>query len=172
MCTGVEIAMLVVAGAGAVEEISTAMDQRNNAKLQANQMGLDSADELRLADERANLIRKAGAKTRSAATAAYGASGVVVGEGSTLAVDEQIARDVSHDAMTEVLTGRQQARRTKNQADAILRGAKNVEQQKILSATGSLLSSGAQAYRSGWRVGPQPQQAAAPIVDRSIQVNR
>lgn len=171
MCTGIEIALLVGAGLTAGSQIMQANDQANDEKVQAHQMDIDAATERDQAENRANLIRKAGNRTRSNARAAYAAAGVSVDQGSPLVIDQQIATDVESDAWTEVLTGNSRARRMNTQADAIRRGAKNTVSQSYYRAGGTLLAGAGDAYKAGWSSQPKAQQAPAPIYDRSIKVN-
>lgn len=172
MCTGIEIALLVGAGLAAGSQVMEANDQAQEARVQAHQMDLDAADEKAAAEERADLIRKAGKRARSAAKGAYAAAGVSVDEGSPLVIDEAIATDAESDAWSEVLTGNSQARRTQRQAEAMRRGAKNTQFQGYARAGGTLLGAAGETYKSSWSGQPRREQAPAPIEDRSISVNR
>lgn len=172
MCTGIEIAMLVVAAAGAAEQGIQGYRRGKAAEVEAHQMDIDADNELQAASDRADLVRKAGAKTRSAARAAYAAAGVDVNEGSPLQIDQEIGQDVEHDAWAEILTGRSTANRMRQQANQVRAGGKNAADQSAWAAGGSLLSAGAQAYRGGWSSRPREQQAPAPITDRSFNRDR
>lgn len=172
MCTGViEVALLVGAGLAAGATAKNAYDQSQDQRVAAHQTDLDAQDEKLAAEQRADLIRKSGKRTRAAVQGAYAAAGINVGEGSPVTVDNTIATDVEHDAWQEVLTGNATARRGHRQADAMRRVAGNTATQGYLTAGGTLLSGAASAYRSGWSSQPKPQQFPAPIYDRSIKVN-
>lgn len=171
MCTGIEIALFIGAGLAASQQIVAGEEQKGDAKVQANQMDLDAQAELDAANERADLIRKAGAKTRSNARAAYAAAGVDVGVGSPVLIDEEVATDVESDAWSEVLTGNSQARRMRSQADQIRRGGKAAADTGYQRAFGTVLGAAGTAYKTSWSGTPKAQQSPAPIEDRSITVN-
>lgn len=173
MCTGIEpyVIMLAAGALSAGAAIQQSQQQASDQRVQAHQTDIDAKQEQQAAEERSNLIRKAGARTRANAIAAYGAAGVDVDSGSAQAVDQRIATDVESDAWSEILTGKRVGRRMEVGSRNLRRSADNIQRQGYYSAAGTLLSSGSQAYRAGWSSRPPMEQAPAPIVDRSIRVN-
>lgn len=113
MCTGAEGFMtqhadkMILAGGAmdAIGKLTGAVSTRQFANAQADQLMADADATRGLAGVTGNKIRRAGAMTRKSARAAYGASGVAVDSGSALAVQEDIDRRASEDALTELLSG-------------------------------------------------------------------
>lgn len=171
MCDPFSIAMVATAAYSAYKGVQGAKQRRSDAHSDAEAMELDALDEEAAANERAAIIRKDSRKVRGNAQAAYGAAGVEVSSGSVAAVDRQIATDAESDAWNAILEGKQQANRIRRGAANMTRAADHGVSQSYYTAAGSLLSAAGQAYRGGWGSQPKPQQAAAPIEDRSIQIN-
>lgn len=171
MCTGLEIAAFIGAGLSAAAGGMAATQERFADEVTAHQMDLDANAEKVAAEERADRVRRNAKKTRSNARAAYAAGGVDAGEGSAIAIDEQIATDSESDAWQEILYGDRRASRMRGEAAALRRGAKNKATQAYFGIGGSLLSQGAQLSRGGWGSRPRAEQYPAPIEERTIRVN-
>jgi len=103
-----------------------------------------AAEERDAAKAEAETTRKAGERQRKAATAAYGASGVVVNEGTAQDVQDEITADYEKDAMMQVLTGERRARVAERKGKQALMG--------------SLLGAGT-AVAGGWK-------SATPMMTR------
>lgn len=156
MCTGAEGFMtahadkMILAGGvmDAVGKISGAVSTRAAANYQADQLQADAQATLGLAQVTGDKIRKAGARTRKSARAAYGASGVAADSGSALAVQEDIARRASEDALTELLSGSYKAASLESAASARRIVGRNALVAGVGSAGRSLLSSAAEQKRA------------------------
>ena len=109
------------------------------------------------ATEEAKRIRKAGDKQAAASRAALAASGIMVDQGSSININEDITGGAESDAMNTLLTGERKAKAYTTSADETNRSAGNARSQasQYRSAassakTSSLLSAGATAL-TGWR---------------------
>lgn len=76
--------------------------------------GAESArGELEEAQSAARVIRKRAKETRAAATAAYAASGVDIGDGTPTIIDSDIIQRGEEDALAALLTGKRRAKAAK-----------------------------------------------------------
>jgi hypothetical protein len=132
MCTGGE-----VAAAGAVISAGSSILGGRSAKKAGKAA---AAAEEAAAMERAKNIRKAGRETRSAANAAFAASGVDVNGGGTPDVIQRtIAYESELDAINAILSGKRNAR-------ALRKGGQAAQTASVLDAGATLAS----AY-GGWQ---------------------
>lgn len=109
------------------------------------------------ATEEAKRIRKAGDKQAAASRAALAASGIMVDQGSSININEDITGGAESDAMNTLLTGERKAKAYTTSADETNRSASNARSQAAQyrsaasnAKTSSLLSAGATAL-TGWR---------------------
>lgn len=121
----------------------------------ANQAIADAAAERGAGAVRAGKVMKAGRFAQGEVTAAYAGSGIDVGSGSSLAVKEQLQRNISEDATAQLLTGERRARSLEVQAAGDRIAAVNARTSGTLGAARSLLTGAATAMdaensRSKW----------------------
>lgn len=155
----------------AVGKLTGAKSTSDFANYQADQLNADAAATRGLAQVGADKIRKAGALTVKAARAAYGASGVAVGSGSALAVQEDIVRRSSEDALTELLTGGYRAASMEATASAKRIAGRNAMVAGFGAAGKSLLSAAADQVKTNseadrWR--RSQERSAAQISGMTI----
>lgn len=116
---------------------------RQSANQQA-QMATDQAEQFRQEGlDRAGAIRRAAAKVRGSATAAYAASGVRVNEGSPQVVDQSIAADSAADAAAAILTGKRRGGAADQEAALMRRAGADSQRASYLKSFDTLLGSGA-----------------------------
>lgn len=133
------IASAVVGTATALYSADTA---QNNAEGQAELERRQGENEKDAAVAQAEKIRKAGRAAAASANASLAASGVAIGEGTALRINEQIYQDSESDAYTTLLTGVRRQRTNENQALMSQADGKGAKTAGYLNATSSLLSSG------------------------------
>ena len=90
----------------------------------------------------ADKIRKAARAQAGAANAALAASGVSVGEGTPVRINEQIYKDSEQDAYNTLLTGSRAQTSANNQANILTAQGNAAMISGALNAGSSLLSSG------------------------------
>lgn len=143
---GIETAALMLYGAMAVSTVATlyqADTAQNTADANAELARREGAAEKDAAVAQAEKIRRAGRAQAAAANASLAASGVAIGEGTALRINEQIYQDSESDAYTTLLTGTRRQSTLESQAmisEAEGRGAKTAG---YLNGASSLLSTGA-----------------------------
>lgn len=167
----------MIVGGGAILQAGSAYKQGQDAKRQANAAAAE--DEYQAGLERSNSladaksIRRAGRRARGETLSSYAASGVKIGEGSTLDVERELMEDVERDAYMTILTGERRANAYQREAANKRAQGRSAARAGTISAFTSLLSAGAgYAKASGWRSnGPgfSGTQAPAPVETRYIQ---
>lgn len=163
---------VAIAGASALGQIQSGRTAKAQAGLQAQALEAQGRQEEQAALETARVIRRAGHKVQSAATAAYAGAGVRVDSGSAQAVQEQIGQDVEHDAFQTILEGKRRALGLGTEASLRRTDGMLAQSAAYVNAAGTVLGG---AYKgmvaNGWRSGGGPgfsgTQAAAPVTDRS-----
>lgn len=139
---GVETLMLVAAGASAAGAIYTGIQNKEAADTNAEILRRQGEQEKDAAVAQAEKIRKAARAQAGAAKAALAASGVAIGEGTAVRINEQILEDAEKDAYSTILTGTRRQSAANDEA-GFLRSQGNS------AMTGSVLSAGATAA-GGW----------------------
>ena len=139
-------ASVVSAGASIVAGQQAKKTGEANAELQRRE-GESQKD---AAVAQAEKIRKAQRQAIGAANAANAASGVAIGEGSALRINEEIYQDSESDAYNTLLTGTRRARSSDEQGSIMRSQGKNAQTAGYLNAGASLLSSGA-GMAKGWK---------------------
>jgi hypothetical protein len=129
-------AVSAVAGLYAADSADKSADA--GAELQRRE-GAQQAD---AAMAQAEKIRKAGRAQAGAANAAMAASGVAIGEGTPLRINEAIYQDSESDAYSTLLTGTRRQRSSEEQAGIMESEGKAAKTGGYLSATASVLSAG------------------------------
>lgn len=161
-----------IAITSASQQVQAGKYANGQAKLQGQQLDYQAQVENDNAMKTAAIIRRAGRKQVGQANAAYGASGVVVGQGSAGDVEQEIRRDVEHDAFQALLEGSRRASGMSTQADLTRIDGGMRQTAGYVNAVGSALAGGYQAMRNnGWRTSGGPGfsggQAPAPVTDLS-----
>lgn len=162
---------VAVVGFSAVQQVQAGKYANGQAQLQAGQMEYQAQVENENAMKTAAIIRRAGRRQVGAANAAYAGAGVVVGMGSAGDVEQEITRDVEHDAFQAILEGQRRGRGLTTQAQLTRIDGSMRETAGMVNALGTALGGTYQAaVANGWRTaGPgfSGTQAPAPVVDRS-----
>lgn len=136
---GVAIGSTVLGGLmSASGQIDQGQAGRAAGYAQAEQFDTEAAQVREAAKEQAEKIRRAGSIARSAARAAYGASGVSLDVGTPATVDDGIAQDAESDAYAAILSGNRQAKNLGIQAENARRQGSYASSSS--SPVGSLLS--------------------------------
>lgn len=152
MCTGIEL-MIASTAMQAFGAISQGNQRKQQADYQAAQAEADAQAAREQAGVDADRLRKAGQRQRSQAIAQLAGSGVDVGSGTALKIDQEITRGAEQDAQTTLLTGGYRADNL-NQNAALLRlSGDNAKTAGYMGAAGSLLA-GAGKIKSGWLKSP------------------
>lgn len=138
--TGLLIAGLALSAGSAIKQ---GMDAKDTADANANLLTEQAAADKDAAISQADRIRKAQKYAISQANAANAASGVAIGEGSALRINEQIYRDSESDAYNTLLTGERRAKSSTDQGAIVRRQGVNAETAGYLTAGASVLSAGA-----------------------------
>jgi hypothetical protein len=169
MCDPVTIAFAGVQAFGTISQGRTA---KYNADTEAEALEAQAAMARDDAQGQAARIRRDGAQARGQALGAIAASGVKVGEGSTLDAERQVMTDYTQDEYLAILTGERQARGLNTEASNRRRAGRDAMRSSYFSAGTSLLSAGANGMRAGgWRSnGPgfSGTQMPAPVINRDI----
>lgn len=143
MCTGAEIFLLAMASTAATATLYQADTAKNTADANAELARREGEQVKDNAVAQAEKIRKAGQAAAGRANAALAGSGVSIGEGTALRINEEIYRDSESDAYSTLLTG---TRRQRNAEDSALMSeyeGKAAQTGGYLNTAASLLSTGA-----------------------------
>jgi hypothetical protein len=164
--------MLAGTAMSAISQIQQGQAAKNTSDASAALDNYQAKVERDNAAASADLYRKAGRRQVSAADAAFGASGVQVGEGSAGEVDRQIYNDSEHDAYMTLLTGERRAQGLQTQGKLTQASGRAAQAASYMNAAGTVLGGAYSAARaSGWRTaGPgfAGTQAPAPVEERKI----
>jgi len=124
--------------------------QAQNNDQQASLDRIQAERETVAASEEAKRIRKAGERQAGAARAQLAASGIVVGDGSAININEDITGGAESDAMNTLLTGKRRSESYSLSADQHVNAAasnraagSNAMKSSVLAAGGTVLQ--------GWR---------------------
>jgi hypothetical protein len=164
---------LAIAGMSAFNSIQQGRYAQAQAGMQAQVGEIHAQMAQEDALQTAEIIRKAGRKAVSSATAAYAGAGVKVGEGSAAQTGRQIDNDVEHDEYVALLEGNRRASGLR--LDAALGRSQGDAAQAAgnVGAVTALMGGFNTGLRAtGWRTGGMPgyagTQAPAPIENRDI----
>ena len=154
MCTGIEIAYLVVAAAGTAATMyatdTQAKQQESNLKYQAAQTAADAKAAQGEAEVEAMRIRKAAQAQKAQMTAAAAASGVDVNSPTTVRLDQEATHNSEEDALLTILGGKDRSSRMNNQAYLDRQGASLARSEGRQQQVGTLLSATASTM-GGWK---------------------
>ncbi len=137
-------------GVNVISSISSGNAQKQTADDNAEIARRNAAQDKDVAVAQAEKIRKAASIQRSAANAALSASGVDLGSGSAVKINEEITKNSEQDAYTAILSGNRSAGSSLQQASMFERSGSNAATAGFLNAGSSLLSGGA-AIGKGWK---------------------
>ena len=151
MCTGIEWLLLAGAAVGTVATVQQGQQAEERADKQAALVAQQGAQELDAAKARAEKIRRMGNATRGEAKAALAASGVKLGEGTPLEIDQTIAQRSEEDALTEILSGKRKNESAGLQSQLLREAGSAAKEQSYLSAASTALGSYGSYVKSGWR---------------------
>lgn len=175
MCDVTTAAFVAAAVIGAGTAVYSADQQAKAAEETGRNLASQAGQAQDGAAAEAEQIRQAARRQRAAAQAAYAASGVDVGTGSAIKIDQTIAKGGEYDALNAIISGGNGAKSLTAEALTYGKAAKAARTAGYASAASTLMSAGASyAQASGWRQngpGYSGGQTPAPIVDRSIRVN-
>lgn len=147
-------APLVLAAVGGVMSAKGQMDagraQQQAANFSAEQDEIEAAQTRQAYREQAEKIRRIGRAQASEAKAAYAASGVSIGSGTPVLINDQIQNDTESDAYNTILTGNRRADSLEAQAAMSRRSGASMAKVGQRAATGSLLSMAGSTY-SAWK---------------------
>src|SRR5690606_26806172 len=112
------------------------------AEVNAENARQQAAQQKDTAVAQAEKIRKAAAQQRSEANAALAASGVSVGEGTPVTINDTINLNAEQDAYTAILNGTRNANASLNQAAIFDAQGRDAINSSYLDAGSSLLAGG------------------------------
>lgn len=135
---------------GAYAAIENGQAAKQTANDNAEIARRNAAQDKDVAVAQAEKIRKAAAIQRSAANASLSASGVDLGTGTAVKINEEITKNSEQDAYTAILSGNRSAGSSLQQASMFETSGKNAANAGFLNAGSSLLSAGA-AFGKGWK---------------------
>lgn len=139
---GIEAVLIAGAVASAGASIYSGVQQKNAMEANAELARREGAQEADAAVAQAEKIRRAGRAAASQANAAMAASGVAIGEGTALRINEQIYKDSEDDAFSTLLTGVRRQRSANDQAGLMEYEGRSARTAGFLNAGASLLSAG------------------------------
>lgn len=146
---GIETAAMVALAASAAYSAYSSVQQGKQAELnadaQSEQAQLDADNAASAARVQADRIRKMARIQAGEANAALAASGVEVGEGSALNINQEIYGNAEEDAVMTILNGENQRKRGYVDADNTALYGRQQRAAANSQAIGSVLSAGAQA---------------------------
>lgn len=157
MCEPTTIALGMMAGAsllGAASSIQQGEQARAFGKYQERQANADAAAEQGAARVHAEKIRKMARTQSGEATAALAGSGVDVGAGTAVRINEEIYRNAEEDAVMTIFGGTDSAARMRTQGKADAIRGKQAEKAGYINAASTLLGSASSAY--GWKSAAKP----------------
>ena len=140
---GVETLMIMAAVASAGGSIYSGMQQQQAADTNAELSRRQGAQEKDAAVAQAEKIRKAARAQAGQANAALAASGVAIGEGTAVRINEQIYRDSEDDAYSTLLTGTRRQQSSNDQAGILTSQGNAAMTGGMINAGASVLSTGA-----------------------------
>lgn len=137
---------LAAAAASAAAAAYQGHVQKQTAEVNAELQRREGEQQKDAAMAQAEKIRKAGAAQASQANAALAASGVSIGEGTPVRINEDIYKGSESDAYNTLLTGTRSQRTANDQAGLLQYQGKAAQTAGYINAGASLLSSGSKAY--------------------------
>lgn len=146
--TTAAVAAAAVLSAGVAYQ--SGQQQKAMGEYQADQAQADADAQVSAAQVQAQKIRKLAASQAGQANASLAASGVEVGEGTAMRIDEGIYRDAEEDASMTIMNANTSAAKTVQQGVAAKIQGNQAATAGTLNAASSLIGGGAAAY-TGWK---------------------
>lgn len=137
---------MAISAAAAIKE---GRDKKHTAEMNAELMERQAAQEKDAAVAQAERIRRAGRAQQGEANAALAASGVSIGEGSAVRINEKIGQDAENDAYMTILTGDRRATSLEDRAGISRWQGNNAQTAGYMNAAASVMSSYGK-MQSGW----------------------
>lgn len=134
------VASTAVAAGGSMMAGNSASNQARQEGAQLNLQASQTRDE---GVQVAQRYRKKAAFDRGTAVAQSGASGIEVGSGSGLAVEQYILQGGEEDALMTLLNADRRGRALDQQADMTRKAGQQAKRASMINAAGSLISGGA-----------------------------
>lgn len=134
-----------------------------NADAQSDQSKADADTAASAAVVQADRIRRMARNQASEANAALAGSGVEVGEGTAVNINEEIIGNAEEDAALTIFNGRNQSSRLYNDAANYSMAGKQARGNANSQSIGTVLSAGAQAGMS-WKASAAGANGTAPKV--------
>lgn len=145
---GIETAAIVALGAATAFSAYSSVQQGKQASLnadaQAEQGQLDADNAASAATVQAERIRKMARINAGQANASLAASGVEVGEGTALNINQEITKNAEEDAVMTILNGQEQKKRGYVDASNTALYGQQQKSAANAQAVGSVLGAGAQ----------------------------
>jgi hypothetical protein len=158
MCNPMAI-MAVASVVSTGSAIRQGEQQREWNNYQAEQTAADGNAERSAAVVEAERIRKLARKQAAETTAALSASGVSVGEGTALNINQELYADAEQDAITTIFSGKDRYARSISDASAYRTIGKQQASAAKINA-GTTLLSAASNYGKGWKTAGSTTGAA------------
>lgn len=152
-------AMVAATAVSAYATYSSGQQQKAMGEYQADQASADANAERAAARVRADRIRRIAAGQAGSANTALAASGVEVGEGTALRINEDIYRDAEEDAAMTIMNGNNSAARTMQGGVASRLMGNQAAQAGNLSAASTLIGGAYNGY-TGWKRSQPAKQGA------------
>lgn len=140
---GIETLLIAAAVVSAGSSIYSGVQQKHAADANAEMARREGNQQADAAVAQAEKIRKAGRAAAGQANVAMAASGVAIGEGTPIRINEQINRDSESDAYNTLLTGVRRQNAANDQAGMLQYEGNAARTAGYLNAGASLLSAGA-----------------------------
>lgn len=128
---------------GAAASIYQGEQAKNAAEANAELSRREGAQQQDAAVAQAEKIRKAARAQAGAANAALAGSGVSIGDGTAVRINEQIYKDSESDAFNTLLTGSRRQATSNAQSSILINQGQAAQTGGYLNAGASLLSTGA-----------------------------
>ena len=151
MCTGIEMFQVAATAFSAISSIQQGKEAQRAHDFQAAQAQADAQAEREYGQLRAEKVRKAGKAQQSEARAALAASGLEVGAGTPLLIEQTIGRNAEESAMQEILYGSRKGARLDQEAQAERAAGERARAGGYRGAAGSVLRGGATLIGPGWK---------------------
>lgn len=131
-------ALYAATGVSALGQIMQGQQQNDYYQAQADQAEMDAKAARSDALTQAEKIRRAGRYQVGETNAQLAASGVKLGEGTPLAIEQDINSKVQEDAFSAILSGERAYTSGMNSADSMRTAGKNAVTNSVLSSAASV----------------------------------
>ncbi|WP_065760234.1 hypothetical protein [Pseudomonas defluvii] len=166
---GVEVALVTALVAGTAMSAYSSVQQGRQAKLtadaQSDQAQIDADNAASAAVVQADRIRKMARIQAGEANAALAASGVEVGAGTAVNINEEIYKNAEEDAAMTIFNGENQRKRGYVDASNISLAGRQAQSSANMQAAGTVLGGTAQGFMgySNWKASAGSNGKAAGV---------